>query len=325
VRTVPERTPAQTPDLGPPAQELRRQTPLQASLQKTLCTHDSSDLRGKKVEYLFFKWVGPTEWTKPPPSPSNKELENLHYHPKHNSTASPTLSTKPGQLLNSHPKPPPPKDPAPPHRSPAPHPPTNPKPIPQTKNTPPPNPTPNNRQPTPIPPRNSPLTNAKHNRKLSTPLILLLSTLGLLALFILITLIAFITNNKSNDNTTTIDLRHTLEHDNYVHNVDFSPNAGLVVTTSKDGTAKIWDAKTGEPLHALQQDRGVESADFSPNSNHVITTSKDGTAIIWDTRTGQLLFSLQHDDWVRHAVFSPNSNHVITASRDGTAKIWKIS
>jgi len=83
------------------------------------------------------------------------------------------------------------------------------------------------------------LHNTKHKQKPPTSHTLLLSTLGLLALFILITLIAFITNNKSNDNTTTIDLRHTLEHDNYVHNAVFSPNSNHVITASRDGTAKI--------------------------------------------------------------------------------------
>jgi WD domain, G-beta repeat len=46
----------------------------------------------------------------------------------------------------------------------------------------------------------------------------------------------------------------------------FSPNGNRVVAASEDGTAKVWDAETGEKLAELAEHAGpIRSAAFSPN------------------------------------------------------------
>jgi WD40 repeat protein len=55
------------------------------------------------------------------------------------------------------------------------------------------------------------------------------------------------------------------------------------VTASHDGTARIWDARTGRQLAILEGHfRGVRSAAFSPDGSRIVTASFDGTARIWD-------------------------------------------
>ena len=56
-----------------------------------------------------------------------------------------------------------------------------------------------------------------------------------------------------------------------------------VLTASEDGTAKIWDASTGECKLTLAGHNGwVLSAVFSPDGTSVVTSSNDGTAKIRD-------------------------------------------
>jgi hypothetical protein len=83
-------------------------------------------------------------------------------------------------------------------------------------------------------------------------------------------------------------LTNLLRHSDAVHFVAFSPDGRTAVTASPDGTARLWEAFTGEPRGApLRHEGGVMQAAFSPDSRHVITASLDGTARLWELDGGR--------------------------------------
>ena len=104
----------------------------------------------------------------------------------------------------------------------------------------------------------------------------------------------------------------------------FSPDGKRIVTASGDGTARVWDAGTGEQLEgALKDAIWVLAAQFSPDGKRVVTASADKTARIWDVESGQPLTEpLKHDSTVISAQFSPDGKRVATASADRTARVW---
>ena len=104
----------------------------------------------------------------------------------------------------------------------------------------------------------------------------------------------------------------------------FSPDGTRIVTASADGTARLWDARTGEPIgKTLRQDGPVRAATFDATGERVVTASDDKTARIWDARTGEPIGkTLHHDGPVLAATFDANGERVITASEDKTARIW---
>ena len=60
---------------------------------------------------------------------------------------------------------------------------------------------------------------------------------------------------------------------------DFSPDSWRVVTASEDGTARLWNALTGEPLGApMKHEAEVLSAQFSGDGQRIVTASVDGSA-----------------------------------------------
>ncbi len=104
----------------------------------------------------------------------------------------------------------------------------------------------------------------------------------------------------------------------------FSPDASVIVTTSRDRTARLWDAQTGRVRHVLGDHFGqVTQASFSPRGRLVVTASTDGAARIWRVSNGTKVAVLPgHTNDVLGAGFSPDGRWVLTWSRDRTAKIW---
>src|SRR6476660_6370291 len=79
-----------------------------------------------------------------------------------------------------------------------------------------------------------------------------------------------------------------LQHEAEVSSAQFSPDGKLVITTSKDYTARLWDAATGKPFGEPMNHEGVvKSAQFSPDGRWVVTVSEDNTARLWNAATGQ--------------------------------------
>ena len=115
-----------------------------------------------------------------------------------------------------------------------------------------------------------------------------------------------------------------LHLDAAILSVAYSPDGKQIATASVDGTAKIWDAKTGAFLMSLEgHDLSVNKIVYSPDGKRIATTSNDKTAKVWDATIGKELLTLYgHTDWVFEVAFSPDGTRLVTTSADGTARVW---
>jgi WD40 repeat protein len=122
-----------------------------------------------------------------------------------------------------------------------------------------------------------------------------------------------------------VQLRHVLrQHTDRLSAITFSPDGQTVLTGSYDGTARLWDLRTGKVLRVLTgHSEHVVCVAWRPDSAQVATGSWDGTARIWDPASGDCLAILSgHDGWVSSVTWSPDGTHLATGSRDNTAAIW---
>jgi len=92
------------------------------------------------------------------------------------------------------------------------------------------------------------------------------------------------------------------------------------------GTARVWDAASGQPLLILSGYAAtVQWVEFSPDGKRLATASNDGTADVWDAMTGQqLLHFTDHTGQVMAARFSSDGTRLITGSTDRTMRIHAL-
>ena len=122
---------------------------------------------------------------------------------------------------------------------------------------------------------------------------------------------------------------YTLAHLDEVQDAEFSQDGTRVVTASADGTAQLWDARTGNPIGApMRHTDWVHYAKFSNDGKEVITASWDGTAGVWDGYTGLSItpkpLGTKGGSRIADASLSPDGTAAVTASYDGVAQLWNV-
>ena len=84
------------------------------------------------------------------------------------------------------------------------------------------------------------------------------------------------------DATTGVREVQFLGHSGYLLMASWSPDASSVLTAALDGTARIWDAKSGDELAIYHHPRNVRVAAYSPDGMRIVIGDDDGTVAIHD-------------------------------------------
>jgi len=125
----------------------------------------------------------------------------------------------------------------------------------------------------------------------------------------------------------------------------FTHQGDFIVTGDADGSARIWDASSGEKIKELTGHiPKVNYVAFDKSGNRVVIAGNDGTADVYDVsilfaidekgkrivnpgnKTSEALHPLfaitGHLSEVYSATFSSDGKYIVTASGDRTAQIW---
>jgi WD40 repeat protein len=108
----------------------------------------------------------------------------------------------------------------------------------------------------------------------------------------------------------------------------YSPCGKLLISTSRDKTARLWDTssltgiKTGFILASTQTSE-IQAAAFSPLGTHFVTAGIDDAVQLWDVATREVLATLQGCGNSNFTVaFSPNGDHIAIGGLDESLYLW---
>jgi WD40 repeat protein len=121
-------------------------------------------------------------------------------------------------------------------------------------------------------------------------------------------------------------LEKAARHQDVVWTARYSPDGKLLLTSSRDRTAALWDAASGKLVREFRHELQVYNALFSPDGSRIVTGDAARKAHVWDVSTGQRLFSLPvHPGGVWFCEFSSDGQVLLTGDDAGNARLWEAS
>lgn len=98
-----------------------------------------------------------------------------------------------------------------------------------------------------------------------------------------------------------------------------------IVSSSDDGTLRVWNLETGQTLRTLGGHTSAVSAVAVVDSRRAVSASHDGTLQLWDLESGQALRIFKGHKPGIHAVAVVDGRRVISGSPDWwTLRVWDL-
>jgi len=113
----------------------------------------------------------------------------------------------------------------------------------------------------------------------------------------------------------------SLDHNNWIRAIVFSPDSRYVTSGGDDGIIKILDINVNLKIAEIKHDSAVTSIAYSGNGKYLVSGSVDGTARLWDNESHQLLGQQAHYAWVPSVAISPTGRLIGSVGSDGSVQI----
>jgi len=116
-------------------------------------------------------------------------------------------------------------------------------------------------------------------------------------------------------------------HQAQVGSLAWSPDGTRLVSGSADGSARVWQVSSGEPLVSYRGHQGrVYSVAWSPDGRWIASGGEDTTVHLWEPDGTPLLMYQGHSAWIRRALaWSPDSRLVASGGWDRTVQVWEAA
>jgi WD40 repeat protein len=117
-----------------------------------------------------------------------------------------------------------------------------------------------------------------------------------------------------------------LRHDGAIHAVALTPDGAELLTGAEDGTVRLWDVATGQPLGPRWWNGGpVRGAAFLGGPGRVATLSTDGAVRVFDVRplAAALTREPPGNAGSTRIAFAPDRRHALTGGKG--LRVWDLT
>lgn len=114
----------------------------------------------------------------------------------------------------------------------------------------------------------------------------------------------------------------------------FSPDGRLILTTHRDGAARLWVAQSHRllrrlgPATAPSADTTLVDGRFSPDGRRVATVGAPGVVRVFDVRSGRVVRTFRPstavDQALNSVVFQPHGHVLATVGVNANARLWDL-
>jgi WD40 repeat protein len=125
---------------------------------------------------------------------------------------------------------------------------------------------------------------------------------------------------------TLAPLRSFIGHDGNLTAVAFLPDGTKGLSTSLDGTVRLWDLDKGTELFKMNHPGGVHHVAVSPDGRRALSAGYgDRTVRLWDLRTGKNVRAFEgHSARVLGVAFSPDGRQALSSDANACVRLWKL-
>jgi WD40 repeat protein len=124
-------------------------------------------------------------------------------------------------------------------------------------------------------------------------------------------------------------LARLVENNEAITALALSPDSVSIVSGSRDGSLRRWDATTGHSLGKLLggHHRIVYDVAFSPDGKRIVSASGDSTLRLWDATTGESIGELVAKGAGEFfcVAFSPDGKRIVSGSTDKKLRLWDVA
>jgi WD40 repeat protein len=116
-------------------------------------------------------------------------------------------------------------------------------------------------------------------------------------------------------------------HTDDVEDVIYLPDGQRLITSSDDGSLRVWDLQSGKQIGNEWRDGEslVNTIGLSPDGKKVVSGSGDGEVRLWDVDTGKVIAKwMRYTSYVVSVCWSGDGERVVSGSNDGTARVWDV-
>jgi WD40 repeat protein len=118
-------------------------------------------------------------------------------------------------------------------------------------------------------------------------------------------------------------------HQSIVYKLAFSPDASLLASTSKDGSAKIWDWRNGAQIQSLSFPSETLGLSFSPDGMTLavggVLAWPDAAVWLFSTANWAEAGRLQEYWNIPDIAFSPDGQQMVAAAPPATSDLWNTA